>query len=434
MSAQPRRLRDAHVHLAEHGAALEAIALDGCRSLDDVLSAIAAAAAEHPADAWLDARFLRAEVLAERRMPHAHELDAAAGGRACVVSSFDAHAASGSTRALAAAGIDGTSTAPPGGVIERTRGGAPTGVLLEAAAGVLWQAMPAPTDAELATLLRRALADLAGSGYVEAHDMRCSPRVARALVDLAATGELDGWTLRLYATPDVFDEVAAALAPADPDGPVRTGGLKLFTDGTLNSRTAWMLAPFAEPLADHPRGIRMYEPATLRDLLRGAIERRVDVAAHAIGDAAVRDLLDAWEAIEAERGAEAPAELRIEHAEFVDEVDVERFARPDRVRPIVASMQVCHLLCDVEAIRRLAPHRADRAFALRDLVDAAEAAGRRPEEVIRLGSDTPIVPPDPADSLQAATQRRRPEMPAAEAIAPAQAIDEALCWRLLAPA
>jgi hypothetical protein len=200
--------------------------------------------------------------------------------------------------------------------------------------------------------------------------------------------------------------------------------MKLFTDGTLNSRTAHMLRPYADPIAEHPCGT----PLMSREEIDAAFERArsegFDVAAHAIGDAAVRGLLDAYEAVGG--SAHAGFGLRIEHAQFVDEADVPRFARLG----IAASMQACHLLTDVEAILRLTPDRAGRAFPVRELADAARASGRAPCELVWLGSDTPVVPPTPADNVQAAVHRRRDE-PGCPAIAPEQAITEDEAWALM---
>ncbi len=87
-------------------------------------------------------------------------------------------------------------------------------------------------------------------------------------------------------------------------------------------------------------------------------------------------------------------------------------------------MQPCHLLADVEALERSLPHRLHRVLPLRDLLDAGLVPGR----TLIFGSDVPIVPADPADSITAATLRRRPHDPPSRAIAPHQAISEKTAW------
>src|SRR5690606_9838881 len=98
---------------------------------------------------------------------------------------------------------------------------------------------------------------------------------------------------------------------------------------------------------------------------------------------------------------------------------------------VVASMQPSHLLTDAPGIWRLTPARAGRAFALRDLVEAARRAGREARELVWLGSDAPIVPPRWEDTLAAATLRRAPELPASESVAPEQAISQELTLELM---
>ncbi|TVQ78860.1 MAG: hypothetical protein EA380_05390, partial [Phycisphaeraceae bacterium] len=329
----------------------------------------------------------------------------------------------------------------------RDGSGRATGLLLEGAANAFLAALPAKTDAEVRGHIERAQDDLLSRGIVEVHDMFTTAAMARALRAMEREGSLR-MTVWLYATPEHFDEVCAELGRpvgigrGDNAGRVCFRGMKLFTDGTLNSRTAHMLHPFADPIAEHPCGTPLLEDGFIREaMIRGAREG-FDVTAHAIGDGAVRRMLDLYESLDAdERGLT----LRIEHAQFVDEADVERFP-PGRRTPetpgnrttgsnppgrVIASMQPCHLLADIEALHRLVPGRIDRAFPVRDLVEAAEAHGVRAEEVVWFGSDTPVVDPSPSDNVQAAVHRRRAGMPADAMVAPGQAVDEATAVRLM---
>jgi predicted amidohydrolase YtcJ len=423
-------LRDAHLHLLNHGKALAAVPLADCTSVAQVLERVREAHAKLPAHTakapvWIDARGLRTEGLAERRYPTLAELDAATRGRPAVLKSFDYHALMGNTPALLEAGIEASSIDPPAGVIVRDEQGVPTGVLLEAACNAMYAAQPEDTSAQRAQQLKLAIDDLRRRGFSEVHDMKATPQLAELLLEMDDRGELDGFAVQLYATPDEFERVQKVLRYAmreDTGAPVRFAGLKLFIDGTLNSRTAWMLAPFADPIPAHPTGIPNYTPEQIEMYMRRAHHERFDIAAHAIGDGAVRALLDAYDAVEKQIGEEPGFTLRIEHAQFIDEADIPRFARPGKKRPIIASLQPCHLLTDMEAIERLVPDRAARSFPLKDLINAAAAAGRDPADMIYLGSDSPIVPPDPEDNLQAAVHRRRAGMDPDRAIAPEQAI------------
>lgn len=202
-----------------------------------------------------------------------------------------------------------------------------------------------------------------------------------------------------------------------------------------------MLEPFADPIPSHPCGTALMSMEQIADAIRVCMRHGLHLAAHAIGDGAVRACLDAAEMVREEvakgrggKGAEGdragaqggargggPIALRIEHAELVDEQDVGRFA----ALGVVASVQPCHLLADIEALRRLLPHRLERVLPLRELIDA----GCGPGELMWFGSDTPIVRPDAEDSIQAAMHRRRAGMDTSEAIAMGQAIGEGDAWR-----
>jgi len=423
MTTRPAGLRDAHLHLAEHGENLGAIHLESCADLAACLDRIARAASESQGG-WIIARGARINQWPDRRFPTARELDDAGAGNPVMAASLDFHSASVSTTALRAAGIGRDTPDPANGIIHRDTDGIPTGVLLETAYHMVVNALPEPTDGQYADRIRRAHRDLVARGFVEVHDMLASARLGSALDALDRAGELE-LSVTMYAVPDRFDDLRAWFTQRAPSERIRFGGMKLFTDGTLNSRTAAMLHPYTDPIAGHPRGTLRYTPAELDGFFRRAAVERFEIATHAIGDAAVRQVLDAYERVPVrDRNG-----LRIEHAEFIDEVDAPRFARLG----VVASIQPCHLLTDIEAIQRFQPARTHRAFPIRELIDLARSSGRDPRELIRFGSDAPIVPPDPADNIQAATKRTRAAGCGATvpAIAPDQAIDEALAWDLM---
>ncbi len=454
-AAQPHaQLRDAHLHLAEHGAGLLTPSAWSCRNIDEVLALVAEAARQTPRDRWIVVRSLRVEALEERRFPTAAELDEAAGRGAedggVVVNVLDLHSLAASSAALQAAGIDRHTADPHAGVVVRDERGEPTGVLLEEAAKLMRPAIPKPSPEDEIEHVRAAVEDMKRRGYVEAHEMHARPPLLRGLRALLERDDpaARGFRLVLYAVPEHHDETKVLFDALPPNDLVRWGGLKLFTDGTLNSRTAAMLEPYADPIPSHPRGMLTYSRAELVGHVKSQIARvrerggaagdaggwhhRPGVAAHAIGDAAVRQLLDVYDELEVDIDQSPEFTLRIEHVQFMHEADRERFVRRAdgavRKRPVVASPQPCHLLADVEGLTRLTPDRLDRCFPTRDLIDAARAGGFDKRDVVLFGSDTPVVDPSPDDNIQAAVHRRREDMAEAEAIGPSQAItrDEAI--------
>ncbi|TVQ31963.1 MAG: amidohydrolase [Phycisphaeraceae bacterium] len=404
------KLRDAHIHLHWHGEELSQLNLADCASREECLERISAFASDKPKDQWIIASAARTEGWIDPMWPTASQLDDAAGGRPCFIRSIDHHSLCAGNEALRRAKIT-ANTDPGRGAVVLDQAGAPTGVLLEEACFLISKALPEPTPAQRKETLRAAIRDLAARGFVEVHDMLSEPWLGPALAEI---DDEDGLPLKVLLHAPLADIRAAAdAAPSYQRDNIRLAGAKLFSDGALNSRTAWMLEPYADPLPDNPRGVAMYTPAELLNAVRTCDAIGLPMAIHAIGDGAVRAVLDAIE-----QAAPKTPGFRIEHCQFVDEADIPRFATMN----IIASMQPCHLLTDIEALRRLTPHRLHRAFPVRDLIESARSAGRDPAELVWLGSDTPVVPPNPQDNIQGAVNRRRAGMPKTEAIAPEQAI------------
>ncbi|MBX3359125.1 MAG: amidohydrolase family protein [Phycisphaeraceae bacterium] len=416
----PSNMVEAHAHIAAYGQSLELTDLSGCTDVDECLDLIArersrlSAHSSH-SPAWIRMHGARIEGWKSARWPTLPELDAASGDHPCVVMSFDHHAALANSAAIAAAGLVPGVPIPPSGVVCVDADGHATGLLLEHAAYAAWYAAPEPTPLERACHVRIALQRLAAMGFSEVHDMHSQAWLGPILADLQRTGDLPA-SVWLYPPVAEIDSAAARRHEWE-SARIRLAGAKVFADGTLNSRTALMLHPYRDALADLPRGKAMVTPADLAAAVRRTAGLGIGLSVHAIGDAAVRMVLDAFEADTAPRQSERV--LRIEHCELIDEADVPRFARLG----VVCSVQPCHLLADIEALTRYVPHRLDRVLPLHDLV----AAGCRPGDLLWFGSDVPIVRPDPGDSVYAAVRRARPDSPA-PAIAPHQHIPEPLAW------
>ncbi len=407
--------REAHAHIAQHGRAMSMVDLGDAGSSDEMLVLLAERTGAMDVGnqpGWVLAHSARPEAWDEPLWPTIDELDQATGDRPCLAWCFDYHALLINTAGLAAIGLGEDAPDPAGGIIQRDSDGRPTGLLLENAAGLAWARVPEPTPEQRRAHVRWALADLARLGFTEVHDLKSQTWLGALLAELDDAGELP-CDVHLYPLVEDLGRVHAGRG-AWERGAIRLAGGKIFTDGTLNSRTAWVLAPYADPIPGRPTGTPIMTPGQIEDAIRTCDAMGLPIAAHAIGDGAVRAVLGAIERVR----PSAPLP-RIEHAELIDEADVPRFAELG----VVCSVQPCHLLTDIEALTRLLPHRLDRVLPLRELIDS----GCEPGALLWFGSDTPIVRPDPEDSIQAATQRRRAGMDEASAIAPEQAItpDEA---------
>jgi predicted amidohydrolase YtcJ len=221
------------------------------------------------------------------------------------------------------------------------------------------------------------------------------------VVDFEFSGGVDDWVARWTEGADLLrvrmatyaagldDVLERGLASGDPlaDDPLLTmGPLKIISDGSLNTRTAWCCDPYAEKaVLGFPHGQPNQTPAELRALLRRAVEHDLDVAVHAIGDRAVTEALDAFEETGARGG--------IEHVQLTTHDDVRRMAGLG----VRASVQPAHLIDDRDVTERLWPGRGERCFPLRWMLDAGV-------DVV-LGSDAPVSRLDPWLAIAAAVHR-----------------------------
>ncbi len=417
-------LREAHGHIAALGRALALLDLARVTSVRECLDALAREASRLAPGQWVLATGARIESWVDRRWPTRDELDRAVPAHACAVRSFDYHALTANTPAFRAAGLQDSAPDTPRAVMVRDASGRPAGLLLEDHASRVWNSAPEPDIAARLTQTKAALDHLRALGYTEVHDMLATLWLGPLLSDLDDRGELP-ISVGLYAPYAELDVHLAASKHYSRDR-VRLLGGKLFADGTLNSATAWMLSPYRDPLPNHPSGTPLLTPRDIADALRRTYALGLGLAVHAIGDGAVRAVLDTVElsrlALHAP-GADLESWLgvvRIEHAELIDERDMARFA----ALGVVASVQPCHLLYDAEVLRRRLPHRLSRVLPLRDLLASGLEAGR----TLVFGSDVPIVRADPIDSVTAAVHRARPAGsplgPPTTPIAPEQALDE----------
>ncbi len=410
-------IREAHAHLYQLGRSRGMIELSACSSAGELLDTFASARARphgQPMPAIL-AHGARPEGWEPPHWPTLKEFDRVTGDTPALAWCFDYHALLANSAMLARAKIDDNTTDTPGGIIGRDAAGSPTGLVFEDAAMRVWQAVPEPSTQQRHRDVLEGQRQL--SRFAEVHDLKSQAWLGPVLAEVLRTnlsGEQVQARFVLFPLLEDFDEVHAGRGEWECDQ-IRLGGAKIFVDGTLNSRTAWMLEPFADGRPDHPCGTPMMTPREIEEAVRWCDAVGLPMAAHAIGDGAVRAVLDAIEKVR----PKTPG-FRIEHAEVIDEVDVPRFAELG----VIASVQPCHLLSDIEALRTALPHRLDRVLPLRDLIEA----GCVPGESLVFGSDVPIVRAEPEDSILAATTRRRTEMPEHEAIAPEQALTQKEAW------
>lgn len=389
-------LIDAHGHLLALGAARRSLQLRDTADLAAALDAVRAHAQARPQASWITGGGWNQAAWKLGRFPTAAELDTAESTRPVWLSRVDGHAGWANSRALALADITRDTPDPTGGRIERDAAGEPTGVLIDAAMGLVERHVPAEAPDELAAQLDTAEHELLALGITTVHDAGISAAADALLRQRAATGQL---RLRIYGMARGSDD--AFMSRLRASGPLRDAGdghytlraVKLFADGALGSRGAALLAPYSD--APGTRGLLFRGDAELLTQMRAAAKAGFQVNVHAIGDAANRQALAGFEALAREMGPRSMAlRHRVEHAQVIALADLPRFARAQ----VIASVQPTHATSDMNmAEDRVGPQRIQGAYAWQRLLKA----GAR----LACGSDFPVEEPSPWAGLYAAVTR-----------------------------
>ncbi|MGV9288955.1 amidohydrolase [Streptomyces sp. NPDC003719] len=392
-------LVDGHIHPVSGAELTHGLDLSGCTDLEQVRGALAGAVRDLAPGAWLQGWGLDPNVFSGRPVETA-PFDAVLDGVPAFLSLFDAHSALASRRALELAGVAGPRTfAQATAEVVCDADGRPTGLLLEdAACELVERLLPRPTREERRDRLAAALRAMAATGLTGGHVMDANGDSLALFSELEAAGRLPV-RLRVapWCQPGTDAEGVRALIEGQGAGGRlwRTAGVKIFMDGTVDNGTAWLEQPDCH---GESRDAFWPDPQEYTRIVGELHRAGVPTATHAIGDAAVRHVLDAVE--KARAGSGHGVRHRVEHIETVPDDTVRRFAELG----VVASMQPTHC-CDFTRAdhtdnwsRRLGEERASRAWRCRDLHDAGA--------VVVLGSDWPIAPYPPLGVMAGARHRR----------------------------
>ncbi|NJL55895.1 amidohydrolase [bacterium] len=330
------------------------------------------------------------------RFPQAAALDAVAPENPVLLRAKSGHAAWVNSLALRIAGIDAQTPDPAGGSIGRDASGQPDGVLFETAMELVRQHIPEQTTEQLVAQMKVAQAQALAAGLTGFHDFD-GPECLRALQILRERGELALRAVKNINKEWIEHAHALGLRWGFGDPWLRLGGLKIFADGALGPLTAWMIAPYAGDPAN--MGICVTDPEEMVALVSRASAAGLPSTIHAIGDRAVREVLNVYETVrkeEALRGdPPATRRHRIEHVQIVHPDDINRLAELD----LIASMQPVHATSDYEVADRHWGERCQWAYNPRMQLDRGVT--------VAFGSDSPIDPFAPLPNLYAAVARRR---------------------------
>jgi hypothetical protein len=395
---------DAHLHFLGGGLSLLRVDLNGSRSLEEAKQRIAAKVRELPAGSWIVGRGWD-HTLWGGRWPTRQDLDAVAPNNPVFVQRIDGHVSWANTLALSKAGVTRETEVPPGGEILKDASGEPTGILKETAAALVARVVPEPTPAELMQALERALAEARRYGITSIQD-NSGYETTKLYRELMKQGKL---TVRVAEWQNFEDTIAelkrqrAEFASFNDNAlRLRLTALKGYVDGTLGSRTAAMLAPFA----DDPQnsGIPRRTPEELTRMIVERDREDFQIALHAIGDRANRMALDGFAEARRRNSSEDVTRVRvlprhrIEHAQVVAPSDFSRF----HTLGVIASMQPSHAISDKRwAESRLGEYRVQGAYAWHMMQSF--------DVHVAFGTDWPVEPINPYLGLYAAVTRQSTE-------------------------
>lgn len=411
-------LFDSHTHPNWAAEVTAGVDLGGLETLDDIRSALAAEHARLPEGAWLRGWNLEYEPF-ERTGMLGGLLEDAAPGRPIALICYDLHTALGTGPALAAAGIDGPRRFDDTSEIVVDDRGVPTGELREPSAyKLLFAAAPARSQIERREALRDMFRRLVASGLTGGAIMDGDEHTVQLLSELEERGELDHRVTvhHWHGVGDDDEDVARVIARKDRRGRLwQTGAIKLFSDGVIDTGTAWLHEADAQG-----SGSAAFWPSWERfeKVVRAYHDAGMLIATHAVGDHAVARVLEVYATLPTRPGLPSHT---IEHLEVLSDADLERL----RGSGITASMQPLHMqwrradLGDNWAAR-LGSERAATGFRVGDVMRAGVA--------LVLGSDWPVAQYDPRIGMAWARGRHAPGDPSAHVFEPEQRLsaEEAL--------
>jgi len=383
---------DAHIHLMDTGVHLDTVDVSAARSEEEAVMLLKEARKDVPAGQWIQGSRWGHNLWEPPRLPSKETLDAAFPQNPVFLFSKCGHLLWVNSPALKEAGIAEHTPDPPGGQIERDANGNPTGILKENAPVLITRVIPDCPAWRKKEFLRKAARHLHRFGIVNVH----APEEAETFSLLQEIRNEPDFRLNvvIYIPVSQLESlVSARIQSGFGDDVLRFGGVKAFVDGSLGGRTAWMEEPYeGEP---DNTGMQIATKDELLEMVGRANRAGISVMTHAIGDRAVRTILEVY----SETGTVKETGMggtmnRIEHFQILREGLLPALADS----PVAASVQPVHIFSDWSAADRFWGRRARWAYPFRTLLRAGLP--------LVFGSDSPVEPVNPFWGIYAATLRK----------------------------
>jgi predicted amidohydrolase YtcJ len=394
---------DAHVHMMAGAAALEQIALNDAKTIDDFQKTIKDYAAAHPDKGWIRGMGWYYNLFGKDGLPDKKFIDQVVSDRPVILAAYDGHSSLANSKALQIAGITRKTPDPPNGIIVRNPAtGEPTGFLKEAAGSLVMKNIPRPTREEERNRLTNAIRYASSLGLTRVISAGADAERIDLFNEIRQKGDL---TTRLYmarfVTPPISPEVIKALEEDRKkysDDWIDLSPVKFLLDGVIEAHTAAMLEPYTNDPGN--RGQLYFDPDKYKQAVMELDRLGFQIFTHAIGDRAIRLALDAYEAANKANGR-TDARDKIEHIEDPNAEDIPRFGKLG----VIASMQPLHTTPNDNNLNvwagNVGPERAQRAWPWRDILSGGA--------VLSFGSDWSVVSLNPWPGVQMLLTRETPE-------------------------
>ena len=384
---------DSHMHLIGHGQRLISLDLSNCLSKAEVLQTVKQYAENLDANEWLIGEGWNENLWCEPDPIVVTELDEIVPNHPVLLKRVCRHALVVNSLALKAASINASTENPPGGVIEKDEFGRPNGLLKDQAQELIFEVLPAISEAYIKKALRAAIKDAHSLGLVGAHteDLNYYGSYEKTFQAFKQVIEEEGQHFRahLLVHHEVVDEmIKAGEYFLSGNEWIEFGAMKIFADGALGGRTALLSHPYADDPSTS--GVAIFTQQQLDDLVKKAREYKLPVAVHAIGDLAFEMVLDAIE----KYPLTGEGRDRLIHAQILRKELVLRAKK----LPLILDIQPRFLASDFPwVIDRIGEEHMDYCYAWKTLLnEGLPCAG---------GSDAPIEPLNPLLGIHAAVTR-----------------------------
>ena len=331
------------------------------------------------------------------------KLSAVSPDNPVVLEHASGHAIQVNAKAMQIAGVNQLSKenlnniSEEGGEIIRDAQGNPTGIFNEMATNLIYKYIPANDDTRDTQALERARDACWRNGITSFHDAGAPRRNIEFMRKAVANGTL-GVRLNVMVGGDDMAHVREWMKKGpeiDPEHWLTIRSIKLYCDGALGSRGAWLLEPYTDRPGFH--GMATISLDTVLSVSRAALNSGFQVCSHAIGDRANREILDRYELAFKENPTKAKdVRFRIEHAQHLHPDDIPRFGKLG----VIPAMQAVHMASDRPwAIDRLGKQRiVDGAYVWKELLESGA--------IIVNGTDVPVEPITPMASFYASVARK----------------------------